>query len=533
MNISDLNPEYTFDTFVVGSSNRFAHDTAVWFSAQYVSISYNCQLFIYGNTGLGKTHLLQSAARYIKNEKPAAVILYLTMEEFYNDLISEIRSGNHTEFTKKYISADALIIDDCEYIARKTTCQEDLVSILKARSVGKNITVLAAADEPDAISELSADLTIQLKNGVIADIQNPELSTRYEILEHVLSETDNIPHDVIDFIALNFKTNIQTMKNVLNQAILTADLNKSPLTLETAKEAAVHFASEQNHYRSIETIVTEELNNILFPGAPLKTGFTEYDNLTGGLHQKDLVLIAAHPGMGKTTFILNIAGHLALREKVPVLFFSLELSDTQIVHKMIVQESGIRNFEIFHKLDQVWGIHDSKKNEQILEAAKRIATSDLIIDDTPAITIKELCDKCWDYKRKYDIKAIFIDYLQLLLQNQENKETEYQEIFKTLKALAKKLEIPIIVTFQTCKEIELLDDNPPLMRDLTQTVPHAHIADQILFISRDDYYHEDSEDQGIAKIIIPFHRNGPLGTVKLTWAPEYGRFTNIVDPSSP
>ena len=522
MNSSALNSEYTFEKFVVGDSNRAAHGYAIWFSNQYMNIPYNCQLLIYGNTGLGKTHLLQSTVYYIKNENPTAVILYLTGEDFSNDVISNIRAGNSADYTEKYISADALLIDDCEYLAGKTACQESLAFILKARTVGRNITVLSAAEKPDEISGLSSDLAIQMKNGVIADIQSPDLFLRRAILEQVLSEMEYTAPDVVDYIALNFKTNIQTMKNVLRQAVLASNLNKTPLTLETAQKAAVHFASEQALSRNIDATVTKELNNILFPQSTLKTGFIDYDHLTGGLHQNELILIAARPGMGKTSFILNIAEHLALWEKIPVVFFSLELSDTQVINKMIAQRSHVELSEL--RAQNLYS-NDSPNRQKIIEAATCIGSSDLIVDDTPGITLEELCDKCRDYKREYNIKAIFIDYLQLLLPLDKNKEAACCAVLKSLKLLAKGLSLPVIITSQICRAIENRRDHHPLLKDLKKTVPCAEdYVDQIVFIYRDDYYFLDSEDRGIAEVIIAKSKNSPVRTIRLAWLAQSGVF---------
>ncbi|MCR5294555.1 MAG: replicative DNA helicase [Lachnospiraceae bacterium] len=256
----------------------------------------------------------------------------------------------------------------------------------------------------------------------------------------------------------------------------------------------------------------------------LPTGFIDLDNKTSGFQNSDFILIAARPSMGKTAFVLNIAEYMAFRQGIPCAVFSLEMSRDQLMNRLFALESRV-NAQALRtgKLkDDEW--------EKLVEGAGIISNSQLVIDDTPGIGIQEFRSKARKYKLDFDIKIIFIDYLQLMAGNggrSDNRQQEISDISRALKSLARELNIPIVALSQLNRSVEQRDDHRPILSDLRESGAIEQDADVVMFIYRDDYYHKDTEERGVAEIIIAKQRNGPIGTVKLVWLPEYTKFANM------
>lgn len=253
------------------------------------------------------------------------------------------------------------------------------------------------------------------------------------------------------------------------------------------------------------------------------TGFLDLDYMTSGMQPADLILIAARPSMGKTAFVLNIAQHVAFRQNKTVAIFSLEMSKEQLVNRMFSLESTVDAQHLRNgKLDEAeW--------EKLIESAGIIGKSKLIIDDTPGISIQELRSKCRKYKLENDLDIIMIDYLQLMSGGgrSESRQQEISEISRSLKGLARELNVPVIALSQLSRAVEQRPDHRPMMSDLRESGAIEQDADVVMFIYRDDYYNKDTEKQNIAEIIIGKQRNGPVGTVELAWMPKYTRFANL------
>ena len=252
------------------------------------------------------------------------------------------------------------------------------------------------------------------------------------------------------------------------------------------------------------------------------TGFYDLDFKTSGLQPADLVLIAARPSMGKTAFVLNIAQHVAFRLNETVAIFSLEMSKEQLVNRMFSLESNVdaQNLRNGTLSDAEW--------EKLIESAGVIGKSNLIIDDTAGISISELRSKCRKFKLEHNLKMIIIDYLQLMSGSgrSESRQQEISEISRSLKSLARELNVPVLALSQLSRAVEQRPDKRPMMSDLRESGAIEQDADVIMFIYRDDYYNKDSEKKGISEIIIGKQRNGPIGTVELVWLPEYTKFAN-------
>ncbi len=261
----------------------------------------------------------------------------------------------------------------------------------------------------------------------------------------------------------------------------------------------------------------------------IECGFTDIDRRLSGLQPSDLILIAARPSMGKTAFVLNIAQHVAFVKNVTTAIFSLEMSKEQLVNRLFSLESLVdaqvlRNGNL---TDTDW--------EKLIESAGVIGQSNLIIDDTPSISIGELRSKCRKYKLEHNLGIIMIDYLQLMSGGgkSESRQQEISEISRSLKALARELSVPVIALSQLSRAVEQRPDKRPMLSDLRESGAIEQDADVVMFIYRDDYYNKDSEEKNVAEIITAKQRNGPVGTDKLVWRPNYTRFENFLSENDP
>ncbi|MDD6811986.1 MAG: replicative DNA helicase [Lachnospiraceae bacterium] len=255
----------------------------------------------------------------------------------------------------------------------------------------------------------------------------------------------------------------------------------------------------------------------------IATGFIDLDYRTAGMQPSDLILVAARPSMGKTAFVLNIAEYVAFRQNQTVAIFSLEMSKEQLVNRLFAMESKVdsQHLRTGNLSDEEW--------EKLIESAGIIGKSNLIIDDTPGISISELRSKCRKYKLEHNLEMIIIDYLQLMTGSgrSDSRQQEISDISRSLKALARELHVPVIALSQLSRAVEQRPDHRPMLSDLRESGAIEQDADVVMFIYRDDYYNKDTEKKGIAEIIIAKQRNGPIGTVELVWLPDFTKFGNL------
>ncbi len=257
----------------------------------------------------------------------------------------------------------------------------------------------------------------------------------------------------------------------------------------------------------------------------ISTGFYDLDSRTAGLQKSDLILIAARPSMGKTAFVLNIAETVAMRHNTSTAIFSLEMSRIQLAKRLISMNSKVdsQHMRVGNLADEEWG--------KITESTILLGESPLVIDDTPGITIAELRSKCRKMKIENDLGLVIIDYLQLMSgsggRRNESRQQEISDISRSLKALAREIDCPVIALSQLSRAVEGREDKRPMLSDLRESGAIEQDADVVMFIYRDEYYHKDSEDKGIAEIIIGKQRNGPTCTVKLKWLSEFTKFANL------
>ena len=285
-----------------------------------------------------------------------------------------------------------------------------------------------------------------------------------------------------------------------------------------------------HEYVPIEDVAIEVLQKIQ-EASQLKdhitgvaTGFTDLDYMTTGLQPSDFILIAARPSMGKTAFVLNILEYVAVKKNRPCMFFSLEMSAQQLVNRMFSMDSGIdaQALRAGKLTDNDW--------TRLVDTVGRVGGANIIIDDTPGITVSELRSKCRKVKLEKGLDLIMIDYLQLMSGSgkraNDSRQQEVSDISRALKALAREMECPVVALSQLSRAVESRPDKRPMLSDLRESGAIEQDADLVMFLYRDEYYHPDSERKGEAEVIIAKQRNGPIGTVNLYWQAATTRFVN-------
>jgi len=272
---------------------------------------------------------------------------------------------------------------------------------------------------------------------------------------------------------------------------------------------------------SIETIDRLYQKKAHVTGIP--TGFTNFDRRTAGLQLADLVVIAGRPSMGKSAFAVCIAEYVGVIEKIPVAFFSLEMSKEQLVQRMLCSHAKVDA----HKVRS--GFLSPQDWPRLTASAGKLSEAPIFIDDSPAISVLELRAKARRLKSHHDIQLIVLDYLQLMrgAARSENRQQEISEISRSLKALARELNIPIIAISQLSRAVEARQDHRPQLSDLRESGAIEQDADLVVLLLREEYYAPTEDNKGIADVIIAKQRNGPVGTMKLSFIKEYMRFSDL------
>ena len=305
-----------------------------------------------------------------------------------------------------------------------------------------------------------------------------------------------------------------------NLEVILEETEKKIFQLVQKRNTGDFVPIRQVVMNAMEKIEKAAKNKGAVTGVP--TGFIDLDYRTAGMQPSDLVLIAARPSMGKTAFVLNIAEHVAFKQNLPVAIFSLEMSKEQLVNRLFALESHVdsQHIRTGQLSDQEW--------EKLIESAGVIGKSNLIIDDTPGISIAELRSKCRKFKLEHGLSMIMIDYLQLMSGSgkSDSRQQEISDISRSLKGLARELNVPVLALSQLSRAVEQRPDHRPMLSDLRESGAIEQDADVVMFIYRDDYYNKDTEKKDVAEIIIAKQRNGPVGTVNLVWLAEYMKYTS-------
>lgn len=284
-----------------------------------------------------------------------------------------------------------------------------------------------------------------------------------------------------------------------------------------------------SEYESLSTVLErgfleiERLFNNRGAITGVGSGIRDLDAKTSGFQKGDMVLIAARPSMGKTTFALNIAEHAALVENKSVVIFSLEMSKEQLAYKLLCSEANVDMLKLRT------GNLDDDDWERIARATGPLSKAKIFIDDTAGLSVMEMRSKCRKIKMEHGIDLILIDYLQLMSgsSGSESRQQEVSEISRSIKALAKEMQCPVIALSQLSRAPEQRADHRPMLSDLRESGSIELDADLVMFLYRDEYYNKETEEKGIGECIIAKQRNGPVGTVKMAWIGSHSKFANL------
>lgn len=342
---------------------------------------------------------------------------------------------------------------------------------------------------------------------------------------------------------IEYYCNIVAEKSLLRRLIRTAtQIVSESYTREDDAESIVDDAERQilevaerkrtGEFRPIKDVLIETYDNIEALQSRKDevtgtgTGFMELDRMTAGFQKSDLIIVAARPSVGKTAFALNIAQNVATKNDSNVAIFSLEMGARQLAMRMLCAEGNIdaQKLRTGRLEDDDW--------QKLTMAMGTLSRAGIYIDDSPGIRVNDIRSKCRRLKQEKGLDLVIIDYLQLIvgsgnLGHQENRQQEVSEISRTLKAMARELDVPVIALSQLSRGVESRQDKRPMMSDIRESGSIEQDADIVAFLYRDDYYNKESEKQNIIEIIIAKQRNGPVGTVELAFIKEYNKFVNI------
>ncbi|MFG6146797.1 replicative DNA helicase [Halobacillus sp. B23F22_1] len=307
--------------------------------------------------------------------------------------------------------------------------------------------------------------------------------------------------------------NIEDVLNAAEKEILEVSQRKDSGAFKNIKDVLIDV------YDNIEQLHNNEGNTTGIP-----TGYRDLDQITSGFQRNDLIIIAARPSMGKTAFALNIAQNVAVNSDENVAIFSLEMGADQLVSRMLCAEGNIDAQRLRT------GSMEADDWNKLTMAMGSLSNAGIYIDDTPGIRVNEIRSKCRRLKQEHGLGMILIDYLQLIqgsANSKENRQQEVSEISRSLKGLARELNVPLIALSQLSRGVESRQDKRPMMSDLRESGSIEQDADIVGFLYRDDYYDQESENQNIIEIIISKQRNGPVGNVELAFVKEYNKFVDL------
>jgi replicative DNA helicase len=416
----------------------------------------------------------------IDNEKITLVQEILTRDDFYNNVYGCYFEAI-TELYNEDKPIDPVVLQD-RLLEKKLSPESASIQFINGIIDSVPVTV-NAKDYANIVREKALLRSIiRVNQEIEKDCFEATMPT-----EDILNKTE---HDIFNLVQKRGKSDLVPIRQVVGNAL--DKIRQASMTKGTVTGVA--------------------------------TGFLDLDYKTAGLQPSDLILLAARPSMGKTALVLNIAQHVAFHDNKCVAIFSLEMSKEQLVNRMFSLETHIdaQKLRTGSLQDDEW--------MTLMEGASVIGRSNLVIDDTPSISVAELRSKCRKIKLEHpDFSLIIIDYLQLMSGSgkSESHQLEIAEISRNLKAVARELNVPVIALSQLSRAVESRPDKRPMMSDLRDSGAIEQYADVVMFIYRDDYYNHDSEKKGIAEVVIAKQRNGPIGTVDLVWMPEYTKFGNL------
>jgi len=387
-------------------------------------------------------------------------------------------------------------------------------TMLELYSIGKNIDMITLKDQ------LSLRGSLEKVGGV----------------EYIANLVDNVPavSNIENYVKIvEEKSVIRSLIKTANEIIKNGYSGTEDVDtlVEQAEKKIFDVVQERNSrgYSSIKEVlinVFDEIEELCKSGkkiSGLESGFVDLDAKTSGLNKSALIIVAARPAMGKSAFVLNIASYVARHQKTPVMIFNLEMSKEEVTKRILCAESQVDSSKVKN------ATLDSEDWLKLGEASGVLSDMPIYIDDTPGLSSAELRAKCRKAKLEKNIGLVIIDYLQLMESKNKSpsRQQEVSEISRSLKILAKELQVPVIALSQLSRAAEARTDHRPMLSDLRESGSIEQDADIVMFLHREDYYDENTEKKNIAEVIIAKNRSGSTGTVELAWQPEFTKFANL------
>ena len=417
----------------------------------------------------------------------------LTDKDAVIDAVEKLKADDFYRQDNKLIYEAAMNLYNRAEPIDIITVKAELISMGKFEVVGGLEYLAMLPDKVPTTANVDQYITIVEEKSILRNLiktANELIDLGYAETEEVESIVDQAEKKIFDIMQSRNQKGFSALKDILVES----------------------FAEIEKLYNQKEPIT----------GVP--TGFSDLDYKTAGLHNSDLVLVAARPAMGKSAFALNIATNAAVKSKVPVAIFNLEMSKSQLVSRILCSEAMVDSNKIRT------GKIEEDDWTKLATALGPLSEAPIYIDDTPGITVAEIRAKCRKLKIEKGIGLIVIDYLQLIQGNSKrnsSREQEISEISRSLKILAKELDVPVIALSQLSRAAEQRADHRPMLSDLRESGAIEQDADIVMFLYRDDYYNPESEKKNIAEVIMAKHRAGSTGTVELLWMGSYTKFANI------
>ncbi len=411
------------------------------------------------------------------------------------------------------ITASELLLPEDFYNPQFKALYSAMLALYQEGKPSDLVTLQNKLREQDVPPELCS---VEFISGIISSVltsaqlkYHAEIVKEKSVLRRLIRVTEEITNT-----CYQDSQNLDTLLDDTEKKIFDVIQNRSDTDFVPIKQVALEtLESIQSASKTVGAVTG------------ISTGFYDLDARTAGLQKSDLILIAARPSMGKTALVLNIAETVAIKNNISTAIFSLEMSRVQLAKRLLSMNSKVdsQRIRVGNLADDEWG--------KLTESTILLGESALVIDDTPGISISQLRSKCRKLKLEKNLGLVIIDYLQLMSgsgnRKSESRQQEISEISRSLKALAREIDCPVIALSQLSRAVESREDKRPMLSDLRESGAIEQDADVVMFIYRDEYYHKDSEDKGVTEIIIGKQRNGPTCTIKLKWLAEYTKFVNL------
>ena len=419
----------------------------------------------------------------------------------------------------------SMLTDKDAVIAAREVLKEDSFYREDNKLIFNAITNLYSKNEPIDIITVKAELVelgvLERVGGLEYLVELPERVPTTANVERYIKIVDEkamlrrLITSANELIALGYDES-ENVDNIMDMA------EKKIFDLASKKNTAGYAVMKDILVESFAEL--ERLYNQKGNVTGVSTGFYDLDNVTAGLHNSDLIIVAARPAMGKSAFAINLAANAAVKSGVPAVIFNLEMSKEQVGNRILCSEALVDSNKI--RTGQI----EDEDWMKLAQTLGRISDAPIYIDDTPGISAMEIRAKCRKLKLEKNIGLIVIDYLQLISgsgKKNASREQEISEISRSLKILAKELNVPVIALSQLSRTAEKRDDKRPMLSDLRESGAIEQDADIVMFLYRDDYYNPDTEKKNVAEVILAKHRGGSTGTVELAWLPSYTKFANL------